>query len=65
LQESGQGGVTAAGKPTMRRGALGYYRRGLLSDLGNPKMAVLFTSLLPQFGGRFVVWRSSGWCFAR
>lgn len=26
------------------------HRQGLLSNLGNPKMAVLFTSLLPQFG---------------
>jgi threonine/homoserine/homoserine lactone efflux protein len=25
------------------------YRQGLLSDLGNPKMAVFFASLLPQF----------------
>jgi threonine/homoserine/homoserine lactone efflux protein len=25
------------------------YRQGLLSDLGNPKMAAFFTSLLPQF----------------
>ena len=42
-------------QPTMRpatapslkpRGAFGL---GLLSDLGNPKMAVFFTSLLPQF----------------
>lgn len=28
------------------------WRQGLLSDLGNPKIAVLLTSLLPQFGGR-------------
>lgn len=27
------------------------YRQGLLSNLGNPKMVVFFTSLLPQFGG--------------
>jgi RhtB (resistance to homoserine/threonine) family protein len=25
------------------------FRQGLISDLGNPKMAVFFTSLLPQF----------------
>ena len=25
------------------------YRQGLLSNLGNPKMAIFFTSLLPQF----------------
>lgn len=41
------------GEPAGRRGALACYRRGLLSDLGNPKMAVFFTSLLPQFGAHF------------
>jgi threonine/homoserine/homoserine lactone efflux protein len=25
------------------------FRQGVISDLGNPKMAVFFTSLLPQF----------------
>ena len=44
----------AGGEPT-RQGVLACYRRGLLSDLGNPKMAVFFTSLLPQFGGGFAV----------
>ena len=37
---------------TARRSALSRriaYRQGLLSNLGNPKMAVFFTSLLPQF----------------
>jgi threonine/homoserine/homoserine lactone efflux protein len=29
------------------------FRQGTLSNLGNPKMAVFFTSLLPQFGGSF------------
>ena len=31
------------------------FRQGLLSNLGNPKMAVFFTSLLPQFGTSFGV----------
>jgi threonine/homoserine/homoserine lactone efflux protein len=31
----------------------GPYAQGLLSNLGNPKMAVFFTSLLPQFGDSF------------
>ena len=29
------------------------FRQGMLSNLGNPKMAVFFTSLLPQFGSSF------------
>ena len=29
----------------------GSFRQGYVSNLGNPKMAVFFTSLLPQFGG--------------
>jgi threonine/homoserine/homoserine lactone efflux protein len=32
-------------------GAAGCYRQGLFSNLANPKMAIFFTSLLPQFGG--------------
>jgi threonine/homoserine/homoserine lactone efflux protein len=36
--------------PVASRQAL---RQGLLSNLGNPKMAVFFTSLLPQFGSSF------------
>ena len=31
----------------------GGYRQGLLSNLGNPKVAIFFTSLLPQFGADF------------
>jgi threonine/homoserine/homoserine lactone efflux protein len=29
----------------------GFYGQGLISNLANPKMAIFFTSLLPQFGG--------------
>jgi threonine/homoserine/homoserine lactone efflux protein len=29
------------------------FRQGVISNLGNPKMAVFFTSLLPQFGESF------------
>jgi threonine/homoserine/homoserine lactone efflux protein len=33
------------------------YRQGVLSNLGNPKIAVFFTGLLPQFGsGFFELW---------
>ena len=38
---------TRGGTPLRGRVA---YRQGALSNLGNPKMAVFFTSLLPQFG---------------
>jgi threonine/homoserine/homoserine lactone efflux protein len=41
----------AAGCP--RLPAVTAYRQGLISDLGNPKMAAFFTSLLPQFGTSF------------
>jgi threonine/homoserine/homoserine lactone efflux protein len=40
------------GHPARRRiGAASAYRQGLLSNLGNPKMAAFFVSLLPQFAG--------------
>lgn len=35
--------------PSRRLGRLAAFRQGLISDLGNPKMAVFFASLLPQF----------------
>ena len=44
---------TEARSPTLGRRTA--FRQGALSNLGNPKMAVFFTSLLPQFaGGGFV-----------
>ena len=42
----------------------GALRQGLLSNLANPKMAVFFTSLLPQFGAAFPVLLSLGLLFA-
>ena len=39
-------------------------RQGLLSNLGNPKMAVFFTSLLPQFASSFAGMLSLGLLFA-
>jgi threonine/homoserine/homoserine lactone efflux protein len=54
----------AAGERLPGRAAV---RQGLLSDLGNPKMAVFFTSLLPQFaprgGGAFAVMLALGLLF--
>jgi threonine/homoserine/homoserine lactone efflux protein len=43
------GPVTSHGQ-ARRRAA---YRQGVLSNLGNPKMVVFFTSLLPQFASSF------------
>jgi threonine/homoserine/homoserine lactone efflux protein len=37
-------------QPARFRGNRSGYRQGLLSNVGNPKMAIFFTSLLPQFG---------------
>jgi threonine/homoserine/homoserine lactone efflux protein len=39
------------------------YRQGVVSDLGNPKMAAFFTSLLPQFGTGFVAMLALGLLF--
>jgi threonine/homoserine/homoserine lactone efflux protein len=53
---------TAAAGPRLRpRAAL---RQGLVSNLGNPKMAAFFTSLLPQFGDGFVVLLGLGLLFS-
>ena len=50
-----------AGRPQRRRAP---YRQGVLSNLGNPKMAVFFTSLLPQFGSSFAGMLGLGLVFA-
>jgi threonine/homoserine/homoserine lactone efflux protein len=39
------------------------FRQGLISNLGNPKMAVFFTSLLPQFGASFATLLALGLVF--
>ena len=46
-----RGSATASGsiRPSARLGARIGFRQGLLSNLGNPKMAIFFSSLLPQF----------------
>jgi threonine/homoserine/homoserine lactone efflux protein len=43
-----EGHVALAARRTTARGS---FRQGVISNLGNPKMAIFFTSLLPQFGG--------------
>jgi threonine/homoserine/homoserine lactone efflux protein len=40
------------------------YRQGVLSNLGNPKMVVFFTSLLPQFAASFGAMLVLGLVFA-
>lgn len=42
----------AAGVPERRPRPATAFRQGLVSNLGNPKMGVFFTSLLPQFAAR-------------
>jgi threonine/homoserine/homoserine lactone efflux protein len=44
--------------------ALVCFRQGLVSNIGNPKMAVFFTSLLPQFGHSFAALLALGLLFA-
>jgi threonine/homoserine/homoserine lactone efflux protein len=46
----------------LRAGAA--FRQGVTSNLGNPKMAVFFTSLLPQFAGSFAGLLALGLLFA-
>ena len=41
----------------------GSFRQGLLSNLGNAKMAIFFTSLLPQFGMSFASMLALGFVF--
>jgi threonine/homoserine/homoserine lactone efflux protein len=41
--------IAPESRPRRALGALSGFRQGLLSDLANPKIAVFFTGLLPQF----------------
>jgi threonine/homoserine/homoserine lactone efflux protein len=43
------GSSLSHGRGGGQTGILRFYRQGLLSNLGNPKMVVFFSSLLPQF----------------
>ena len=52
------------GRASNGLGARTAYRQGVTSNLGNPKMAVFFTSLLPQFAGSFAGLLALGVLFA-
>ena len=43
--------LTHPAAPFRSRRDAAAFRQGLISNLGNPKMAIFFTSLLPQFAG--------------
>jgi threonine/homoserine/homoserine lactone efflux protein len=62
----GAGSHDLAG-PARRLAPASGYRQGVVSNLGNPKMAVFFTSLLPQFAptgrGSFAVMLALGLVF--
>ncbi|WP_284735568.1 LysE family translocator [Dongia deserti] len=64
----GDGGPAAARVDKARLGPGKAFLQGLMSDLGNPKMAVFFASLLPQFAtpgeGLFAALMSLGLVFS-
>jgi threonine/homoserine/homoserine lactone efflux protein len=54
IRSRGTGGHPGADRATTRGPVpCAAFRQGLLSNLGNPKMAVFFTTLLPQFASAF------------
>ena len=56
-------GHRAESASSRRTTARGSFRQGLVSNLGNPKMAIFFTSLLPQFGAYFAAMLALGLVF--
>ncbi len=65
---AGEWKVLAGKGPGRRLSGWTAYRQGLISDLGNPKIAVFFSSLLPQFvprsGATFFDFAALGLTFA-
>jgi threonine/homoserine/homoserine lactone efflux protein len=59
----GRGPSRLSGGRRTVRPAVGF-RQGLVSNLGNPKMAIFFPSLLPQFAHSFAALLSLGLVFA-
>jgi threonine/homoserine/homoserine lactone efflux protein len=56
--------VASTATPPRRARPLVGFRQGLLSNLGNPKMAIFFPSLLPQFAHSFAALLALGLVFA-
>ncbi len=52
VRRGAHGATVRRGRTTAHLPPVVAWRRGLTSNLGNPKMAVFFTSLLPQFAPR-------------
>ena len=61
---SGRPHGKSTASPLARLAPARAFRQGLLSNLGNPKIAVFFTSLLPQFGSSFWSLLALGLLFA-
>jgi threonine/homoserine/homoserine lactone efflux protein len=57
------GGARVAGEPAGRLSSAASFRQGLVSNLGNPKMAAFFPALLPQFGDSFAALLALGFVF--
>jgi threonine/homoserine/homoserine lactone efflux protein len=53
LRSAFKAGTVPASRRGLTERPLAPLRQGVISNLGNPKMAVFFTSLLPQFGASF------------
>jgi threonine/homoserine/homoserine lactone efflux protein len=58
-----RGGGRATAEPTGRLSRAASFRQGLVSNLGNPKMAAFFPALLPQFGESFPALLALGFLF--
>jgi threonine/homoserine/homoserine lactone efflux protein len=59
----GRGERLTGGVAPPRLASAKAFRQGLVSNLGNPKMAVFFVSLLPQFGHSFLALVALGLVF--
>jgi threonine/homoserine/homoserine lactone efflux protein len=56
--------VRGHARPAVRAPKCSSFRQGLLSNLGNPKMAAFFPSLLPQFAHSFPALLALGFVFS-